>query len=84
MLRTVQGVYREGRVDLVEAPGKVDDETRVLVTFLETPGIDLSQRGIEPEQAAELRRRLAGFAEEWESEEMSIYDRYEDARAQAR
>lgn len=84
MLRTVQGVYRHGKVELEEAPETITDETRVLVTFLEASDVDLSQRGIQPGQAAELRQRLASFAEEWESEEMSIYDRYEEARAEAR
>lgn len=44
------------------------------MTFLESPSIELQARGIALEQAADLRARLAAFAEEWESPEMEIYD----------
>jgi hypothetical protein len=40
------------------------DETRVLVTFLEHQAIDLRARGIDEAHAAELRSRLATFAED--------------------
>jgi hypothetical protein len=74
MLTSVQGVYRKGKVELVEQPRNVCDDTRVIVTFLDAPRIDLRARGIDEAQAAELRARLAAFAEEWDSSEMSIYD----------
>ncbi|MBC8181081.1 hypothetical protein H8E88_08155 [candidate division KSB1 bacterium] len=35
---------------------------------------DLQTRGIDKKQAAELRARLATFAEDWDSPEMDIYD----------
>lgn len=35
MLRTLEGVYRGGKVEIKQAPDDVRDETRVLVTFLE-------------------------------------------------
>lgn len=38
--------------------------------------IDLPSRGIDEEQAADLRARLKTFAEDWESPEMDIYDEY--------
>jgi len=57
------------------------DETRVVVTFLESGLIDLRTRGITKKQAAELRARLATFAEDWDSPEMSIYDNYDAAKA---
>lgn len=82
MLKTIEGVFRKGHVELAEMPNDVADETRVIVTFL-TPGpIDLGSRGIDEPQAAALRSRLSSFAEEWESPEMAIYDDY-DARAGA-
>ena len=37
-------------------------------------GIDLASRGMTPEQAADLRNRLAAFAEDWERPEMDAYD----------
>jgi hypothetical protein len=66
---------------LVEPPGDVGDETRVIVTFLEHKLIDLRTRGIDQAQAAELRARLATFAEDWDSPETDIYDDYDAAKA---
>jgi len=84
MLKSVSGVYRAGRVELAEEPAGVEEDTRVIVTFLEPGGIDLRQRGIDEAQAASLRHRLAAFAEEWESPEMSIYDDYDAAASEPR
>ena len=81
MLISVQGVYRHGKIELMEQPGVIRDETRVVVTFLESGLIDLRTRGVNEEQAAELRARLATFAEDWDSPEMSIYDNYDTAKA---
>jgi hypothetical protein len=47
MLISVQGVYRNGRIELMEQPGNIRDETRVIVTFLELGGIDLRAHGID-------------------------------------
>jgi hypothetical protein len=46
------------------------------VTFVPSPEttIDLAARGIDCEQAAELRGRLAAFAEDWQRPEMDAYD----------
>ncbi len=81
MLKTIEGVYRDGKIELVEAPGDVRDETRVIVTFLEGRLIELRARGIDEAHAAELRARLATFSEDWDSPEMAIYDDYDAARA---
>lgn len=81
MFPSVQGVYRRGKIDLAEKPGNVPDETRVIVTFLEPGAIELNTRGINEEQAAELRAQLGTFAEDWDSPEMSIYDNYDAAQA---
>jgi hypothetical protein len=81
MLRTIEGVYRNGKVELTEVPSDARDETRVLVTFLEPQPIDLRARGIDEAHAAELRARLATFAEDWDSPEMAIYDDYDAAKA---
>ncbi len=43
--------------------------------------IDLRTRGIDEAQAADLRARLATFAEDWNSPEMDIYDNYDAAKA---
>jgi hypothetical protein len=41
----------------------------------------LRARGIDEVGAAELRTRLAAFAEDWDSPEMGLYDDYDAARA---
>jgi hypothetical protein len=66
---------------LADLPADVRDDTPVIVTFPEVADIDLRERGIDETQAAELRARLATFAEEWDSEEMSLYDDYDAAKA---
>ena len=78
MLKTVEGLFRNGQIDLNERPDDIPDDTPVLVTFIEAPGIDLAARGLDAKQAAALRERLSSFAEEWDSAEMEIYDRYDD------
>lgn len=79
MLTTIQGIYRNGTIQLIEIPRDVDDETPVIVTFL-TGSVDLAARDIDEKQAADLRARLATFAEEWDSPEMDIYDNYDAAK----
>lgn len=81
MLTTIEGVYRSGKIELAEIPRDVREGTLVVVTFLTPSYIDLRARGIDKAQAAELRARLATFAEDWESHEMSIYDNYGAAKA---
>lgn len=80
MLATVEGVYRNGKVELIEVPKDLpangDKEIRVIVTFLPSPYVDLQARGIDKAQVAELRARLTTFAEDWTSPEMAIYDCY--------
>ena len=61
MLKTLEGVYRNGKVGLAEVPKDVCDETRVLVTFLEPQATELQSRGIDEVRAAELRARLASL-----------------------
>jgi hypothetical protein len=80
MQKSVEGIYRQGKIELVEPPTDVRDETRVIVTFLGPNYVDLRARGIGQEQAADLRSRLGVFIEEWESPEMDIYDDYDGAK----
>jgi hypothetical protein len=81
MLTTVEGIYRNGQVELVENPNNLLEGTRVIVTFLEIKTIYLAFQGIDKAQAAVLRTSLATFAEDWNSPEMSIYDDYDTAKA---
>lgn len=86
MLTTVEGIYRNGQIELIELPDKAirqsTKETRVLVTFLSEPAvesaaIDLRSHHIDAALAAELSARLQPFADEWNNPEMDIYDDYE-------
>lgn len=83
MLTCIEGVYREGAVQLMEAPRHVRDNTRVIVTFLRSGPVDLRERGIGEEHAADLRARLSRFAEDWDSPEMEGYDSYDAANSQS-
>jgi len=51
------------------------------VTFLEPQATELRARGIDEVHAAEMRARLATFAEDWDSPEMAVYDDYDAAKA---
>ena len=74
MVKSVEGVYRNGKVELVE-PLPEAEGSRVIVTFLQSAGsVDLRERGIDESQAADLRHRLAPFAEDWDRPEMAVYD----------
>ena len=81
MLNAIEGIYRNGKIELTETPNDVSDETRVIVTFLKPVNIDLLECGIDEEQAADLRGRLSTFAEDWDSPEMSIYDNYDESKS---
>lgn len=73
MLNSIEGVFRDGKVELLE-PAPANATGRVIVTFLSPAEVDLRRRGIDQRQAADLRHRLATFAEDWEREEMDVYD----------
>jgi hypothetical protein len=73
MPKSVQGVYRDGRIELLE-PAPEDAAGPIVVTFLAASGVDLAERGIDQQQAADLRRRLATFTEDWQQPVMDDYD----------
>ncbi|MBD3306049.1 hypothetical protein GF339_06685 [candidate division KSB3 bacterium] len=81
MLNSIEGIYRDGKIELLEPPRDVKNNTYVIVTFLQSGAIDLQARGIDRAHAANLRERLSTFAEEWNSPEMAIYDDYDNAKA---
>ncbi len=83
-LETTGTVDDEGRLHLDAPPPALEaGRVRVLLLFEDEEGgrIDLRARGIGAEEAAALRERLASFAGEWESKEMSLYDDYDAARS---
>lgn len=74
MHKSVQGIFRNGKVELLE-PAPATGESRVLVTFLENgEKVNLTERGIDQKQAADLRRRLGAIAEDWDRPDMDVYD----------
>jgi hypothetical protein len=74
MVKSVEGVYRNGKVELME-PLAGAEGSRVIVALVQpVKPVDLRERGIDESQAADLRRRLAPFAEDWDRPEMSTYD----------
>jgi hypothetical protein len=74
MVKSVEGIYRNGKVELVE-PLTEAEGSRVIVTWVHpAEPVDLRERGIDESQAADLRRRLASFAEDWDRPEMAVYD----------
>jgi hypothetical protein len=81
MVTAVQGVYRRGKVELIKAPNNLREDTPVLVTFVEPGNIDLRAQGIDEAQAADLRARLATFADDWSSPDMDVYDHYDLVKA---
>jgi len=76
----VRGVYRDGKVELEKPPRNVQNDSPVIVTFLDADKIDLRKRGIDKSQARLLRAQLSAFAEEWDSPEMKAYDHYDADR----
>ncbi len=73
MLSSFEGIYRQGKVELLESP-PADIEGKVIVTFLNGGAIDLAKHGIDEQQASDLRHRLQAFADDWDRPEMDVYD----------
>jgi hypothetical protein len=74
MVKSVEGIYRNGRVELVEPLAEAEG-SRVIVTWVHSSEpVDLRERGIDESQAADLRRRLSAFAEDWDRPDMAAYD----------
>ena len=79
MLTSIEGTYRNGRIELKEPPAGVQDETPVIVTFM-TGDVDLRAQGISQARAADLRAALSTF-EDWNEPEMDVYDDYDTAKS---
>ena len=75
MLKTIEGIVRNGKIELVEPPPADEEGSRVVVTFLPARNsINLRDRGIDSAQAGDLKNRLQTFAEDWDRPEMDVYD----------
>lgn len=80
MLTSVEGIYKNGRVELAEQPNDMLEGTKVIVTFIKSNEIALVSHKINPAQAEALRTNLTTFVDDWNSDEMSIYDNYDAAK----
>lgn len=43
MIKTIEGIYQDGQIQLTELPPNVTDRSQVLVTFLDSSKIDLAK-----------------------------------------
>jgi hypothetical protein len=74
MLTSVEGIYRDGKIELLEPSGFAEG-SRVVVTLLPENGpIDLRSVGIDEEMAGEIRDRFASFADDWDRPDMDVYN----------
>lgn len=75
MLKTVEGIYKKGKIELLENPQEIEESTKVIVTFLKpATAVSLKDRGIDEDQALSLKSRLSRFAEDWDRPDMDGYD----------
>jgi len=73
MLKAVEGIYRNGKVELLETPLDVE-EARVVVTFLTQEQDQKKVPSFTPAEVAELRWRFAAWEEDWNAPGMEAYD----------
>jgi hypothetical protein len=67
VLTTVEGVFRDGRIELCEAPPDVE-RARVIVTFLpEAP----ESGAPSPRSASEANRRILALLQAWQAEPLT-------------
>jgi hypothetical protein len=76
MLKTVDGLFRNGQIELKATPRDVKDNTPVIVTFLE-PRLAMhreAKASLEsPQEDATPLPQLAAFATGWHSRELDFY-----------
>ena len=74
MLECVEGVFRNGRVELLEKP-ETSGESRVLVTFLGKSPNGSGGPQMSNAELIESRSKLAAWEEDWNAPGMEAYDR---------
>jgi hypothetical protein len=79
MIQSVEGVFRNGKVELLELPVNVS-EARVIVTFLPETIEPSGEPLFSPEEVADLRGKLEAWEEDWSAPGMEAYDDYEARR----
>jgi hypothetical protein len=79
MIQTVQGIFRDGKVELLEKPTNIQ-EARVIVTFLPGDLVAVGEPSFTSEELADLRGKLEAWEEDWNAPGMEAYDDYEARR----
>ena len=74
MVKSVEGIYRNGKVELSEPIAEAEGAHVIVTWFQPNNSVDLRDKGIDESQAADLRQRLSSFAEDWDRPEMNVYD----------
>ena len=64
------GIYQTPAEVLNDALDALDQRNNLVPTV----SVDLNSRGINEQQAADLRQRLKPFADDWDRPEMDVYD----------
>jgi hypothetical protein len=73
MLQSIEGIFRDGKVELLEPPPDLK-EARVIVTFLSAKAGRPQPPTFTAEELAELRGKLAAWEEDWNAPGMEAYD----------
>ncbi len=79
MNQTVDGILRNGKVELLEEPRDVR-EARVIVTFLPDVPLCSESSAPSPDEIADLHGKLAAWQEDWNAPGMEAYNDYETRR----
>jgi hypothetical protein len=79
MIQTVQGIFKNGKVELLELPVNVG-EARVIVTFLPETDGPPGGPAFTPDEIAELQGKLEAWGDDWNAPGMEAYDDYEARR----
>lgn len=74
MVKSVEGIYRNGKVELTEPIAEAEGAHVIVTWFQPNNTVDLRDKGIDESQAADLRQRLSSIAEDWDRPEMNVYD----------
>jgi hypothetical protein len=79
MIQSVEGVFKNGKVELLEEPGNIS-EARVIVTFLPDSIGPVDGPPFSLNEVADLRGKLAAWEEDWNAPGMEEYNAYEARR----
>lgn len=74
MLKTVEGIYREGLVELTERPEDIHGEAKVLVTFLSQSETEADRQALREKAFARMREGIPLGGSPYPKRE-DLYDR---------